>query len=387
LTDLLVIGAGPYGLAAAHAARRHGLTVEVLGRPMSFWREHMPPGMFLRSGPDWHFDVAGELTFEAFAGAEIADPIPLDTYLAYADWFVAHSGLRVRDEEVVRLEPAGDGAGGTAAGRAAGDAAVSGGDHARAPRGFVATLASGATISARAVVAAPGISRFAVVPEWGVGLGDHTVDLVDFGELSGARVLIVGGRQSAYEWAALIGEAGAERVDVVHRHAEPRFDRVSWAFTDPLIERTLAVPGWWRRLPAGEREAIARRFWEVGRLTLEYWLAPRLDALPVHRHPETSVIEASETGAVRLSDGTSVHADRIVFACGYRADIARAPYLPPVAATDGFPDLDEWFGTSLPGLYLPGFLATRDFGPFFGFVRGAVPAATIIARDLAVRLG
>jgi hypothetical protein len=26
---------------------------------MGFWREHMPEGMFLRSGPDWHFDAAG----------------------------------------------------------------------------------------------------------------------------------------------------------------------------------------------------------------------------------------------------------------------------------------------------------------------------------------
>jgi thioredoxin reductase len=55
--------------------------------------------------------------------------------------------------------------------------------------------------------------------------------------MDGARVLIVGGRQSAYEWAALIGEAGAERIDVVHRHDEPRFDRVSWAFVEPHIER------------------------------------------------------------------------------------------------------------------------------------------------------
>ena len=72
MTDVLVIGAGPYGLSAAHAARRLGLSVTVLGRPMSFWREHMPAGMYLRSGPDWHLDVAHELTFEAFAGVVLA---------------------------------------------------------------------------------------------------------------------------------------------------------------------------------------------------------------------------------------------------------------------------------------------------------------------------
>jgi hypothetical protein len=347
---------------------------------MSFWREHMPAGMFLRSGPDWHLDVAGELTFEAFAGDASVDPIPVARFLEYATWFTSEAAIEVRDDEVVRLEPAGDA--GPAV--AAGDHAAPGG--AGPEPGFVATLASGATVFARAVVAAPGISRFAVVPEWGAGVGEHTVDLVGFASLSGARVLIVGGRQSAYEWAALIGEAGAERVDVVHRHAEPRFDRVSWAFVEPHIERTLAVPGWWRRLPAGERDAIAQRFWEVGRLTLEHWLAPRLARLPVHRHAGAEVVAAPAGGEVELSDGTRLHADRIVFACGYRADIARVPYLPPVATTGGFPDLDESFNTSLPGLYVPGFAAVRDFGPFFGFVRGAVPAAAIIARDVESRL-
>ena len=34
------------------------------------------------------------------------------------------------------------------------------------------------------------------------------------------------------------------------------------------------------------------------------------------------------------------------------------------------------------GLVLPGFAATQDFGPFFGFVKGAPAAAELIARRL-----
>ena len=352
MTDLLVIGAGPYGLSVARAALRAGLSTTVVGRPMSFWREHMPAGMYLRSGPEWHLDPSEELTLREFLAGDEPDPLPVARFLEYADWFTAGSGIDVRDEEVVRLEP-----------------------------GFVATLASGGTIAARAVVAAPGISRFAVVPEWGAGLGEHTCDLVDFSGMDGARVLIVGGRQSAYEWAALIGEHGAERVDVVHRHPEPKFDRVSWAFVEPHIEATLDTPGWWRTLPAAGRDAIGRQFWEVGRLTLEHWLAPRLARAPVHRHANAEVM-AVDGGDVTLSGGIKLHADRIVFACGYRSDIDRVPYLPSISSSNGFPDLDSAFGTSVPGLYIPGFAATRDFGPFFGFVRGAVPAARIIVRDM-----
>ena len=38
--------------------------------------------------------------------------------------------------------------------------------------------------------------------------------------------------------------------------------------------------------------------------------------------------------------------------------------------------------TSVEGLYLPGFTATQDFGPFFGFVKGAPAAAILMARKL-----
>src|SRR3954447_5280540 len=64
--ELLVIGAGPYGLAVSAHAQRHGIDTVTVGAPMGFWREHMPAGMSLRSGPDWHLDVAGENTFHAF---------------------------------------------------------------------------------------------------------------------------------------------------------------------------------------------------------------------------------------------------------------------------------------------------------------------------------
>jgi hypothetical protein len=55
------------------------------------------------------------------------------------------------------------------------------------------------------------------------GPHSHTCDLVDFAGLRGKRCLIVGGRQSAFEWAALIHEAGAAAVHVCYRHDTPAF--------------------------------------------------------------------------------------------------------------------------------------------------------------------
>ncbi|HEY6396707.1 MAG TPA: hypothetical protein VIX82_04555, partial [Solirubrobacteraceae bacterium] len=84
-TQLLVIGAGPYALSTAALAREQGIHTVVLGRPMGFWRENMPEGMFLRSGPDWHLDGAGIHTFEAYLqeraiAPENVNPIPIGVF-------------------------------------------------------------------------------------------------------------------------------------------------------------------------------------------------------------------------------------------------------------------------------------------------------------------
>jgi cation diffusion facilitator CzcD-associated flavoprotein CzcO len=373
----LVIGAGPYALSTASLARERGIDTVIVGRPMGFWHENMPAEMLLRSGPDWHLDASHTDTLEAYLDdrqirPDDVDPIPIALFLEYAEWFAQRKGLDARRDLVTKLEKPG----------------------AR----FEATLESGERITAEHVVAVPGVRHYAHFPEWATSLppgrSDHTCDLVSFDKLAGQRILIVGGRQSAYEWAALILEHGAAQVDLVHRHEIPRLERVSWRFVDPHVDRTIKVRGYWRNLPTDEQEAIARRFWEVGRLTLEYWLAPRLDSSRVIRRPGVHVVDTdagSDHGALRvtLSDSTRLDVDHVVFACGYRADLGKVPYLSGVLSRilldDGFPVLDESFQTTLEGLYITGFSATRDFGPFFGFVKAAPAAATLIVRDVLSR--
>ncbi|MGH8866405.1 MAG: SidA/IucD/PvdA family monooxygenase [Actinomycetes bacterium] len=269
--------------------------------------------------------------------------------------------------------------------------------------GFELSLESGDRIEADVVVAAPGVGYFAQVPPWAAslpdGVGSHTCDTVRFDEMAGARVLLVGGRQSAYEWAALLGEAGAERIDVVHRHDVPTFDHVSWKFVDAYVDATVQTPGWWRDLPPAEQRAIERRFWDVGRLTLEWWLTPRLRGDRLHLWPGTTVTstatDASGATAVSLSNGSNgsngevLTVDRVVFATGYRAQLSRVPYLTDVIGdldvVDGFAPLDHAFQSNVPGLYLPGFAAVRDFGPFFGFTKACPAAAALIVQDVLTR--
>jgi hypothetical protein len=124
-------------------------------------------------------------------------------------------------------------------------------------------------------------------------------------------------------------------------------------------------------------------------LTLEPWLVPRMDPRVVTSHPgcEVSGVRADEREVgLALSDGTSLTADHVVFASGYKADVARVPYLAGVlsriSVTDGFPDLAEGFETTLPGLFITGFASTRDFGPFYGFTKGCPSAARIAVAEM-----
>jgi FAD-dependent urate hydroxylase len=372
-TELLVIGAGPYAYSAAAHARARGIRTRVVGRPMSFWREQMPADMYLRSGRDWTLDADGVHTFEAFfeergyAPGE-HDPIPISVFLDHTEWFREQKQLDVEQVLVESLTTQ-DG-------------------H------FEAAMNDGTTSTAEKVLAAPGIAHYTQLPEWYHAVPaerrTHTSERVTFDDLAGARVAVIGGRQSAYEWAALLCDRGAAKVDVIHRHDTPAFEKVSWAFVDPYVEQTEAERGWWRRLPVERQQAVALEFWRVGRLTLEHWLTPRLDPQVVTSRPRTQVtaVDATRDDVVRLalSDGELLDVDHVIAASGYRADLAAVPYLggvlDRVSVTDGFPDLSPGFETTLPGLFVTGFSATRDFGPFYGFTKGCPSAARIAVAEM-----
>jgi thioredoxin reductase len=370
---LLVVGAGPYAYAAAAFAQDCGVSTRIVGRPMSFWRDQMPQDMYLRSGVDWHLDAGGVYTFQAYfedRGLDPAwhDPIPIAVFLDHTDWFCEHKKLAVEPVMVESLTRPHD--------------------H------FTAAMSDGTTITADMVLAAPGMAQFAALPDWYTDVPAarraHTSERVDFDDLAGARVAIIGGRQSAYEWAALLCDHGAERVHVIHRHETPAFAKADWSFVDRYVDQTLAQRGWWRGLSPAAQQSIALEFWQVGRLTLEDWLLPRLRRSVVASHPRTAVTSVESTGdgpvTLKLSDMEAVVVDHVIFASGYRANLTAVPYLTGVidrvSVVDGFPSLSPGFQTTLPGLFITGFAATRDFGPFYGFTKGCPSAARIAVEEM-----
>jgi FAD-dependent urate hydroxylase len=85
-TNLLIIGAGPCGLAMAAYAQRHDIDYLMVGKVMEFWKSNMPKGFILRSACDWHLDPTGVHTIEKYLQTksltpEDVEPLSLEFYL------------------------------------------------------------------------------------------------------------------------------------------------------------------------------------------------------------------------------------------------------------------------------------------------------------------
>jgi FAD-dependent urate hydroxylase len=376
-TDLLIIGAGPFGLAIAAQASHAGIDHLVSGRPMEFWRRNMPEGMYLRSACDWHLDPVNIHTIEKFLESRgqrphDVEPLSLEFYLSYAEWFQTQKQITTLPAYIERLDHTND---------------------------FVATTVAGDTIHARQVALAPGFKHFANIPDdlkarLPEGRYTHTCEFTDFSSAANTRYLIVGGRQSAFEWAALLVEAGASAIYVSHRHDTPAFAESDWSWVNPLVDAMADNPNWFRRLSQGEKDEVSRRQWAEGRLKLEPWLAPRIagDRVKVLPNPElVKAVEQNGELVVTMSNGEEIKCDRVVFATGYKVDVSRVPVLSSgnilkqMETRNGFPVLDDHLQTSVPGLFITSMPAIQDFGPFFGFTIAVRVSAKLICEAIVRR--
>lgn len=375
-TDLLIIGAGPFGLAIAAQAAHAGIEHLIVGKPMEFWRKHMPKGMYLRSASDWHLDPQNQATIEKFLETQgktshNAEPLSLNVYLAYVDWFMHQKNIHPLPVYIQRLNHSSD--------------------------SFAATTVAGDTIRARRVALAPGFKHFTNIPDelkrrLPAGRFLHTCEFTDFSDSEGQRYLIIGGRQSAFEWAALLVESGATAVHLSHRHESPSFAEADWSWVNALVDNMVKDPAWFRNLSPQEKDAVAHRLWAEGRLKLEPWLGPRLENHRVHVWPRTEVLSSreSENGEleVELSNGETILVDHIILATGYKVNVAQLPVLASgnilakLKTRNGYPELDDHFESSIPGLFMTSMPATQDFGPFFGFTIAVRAAAELICERL-----
>jgi thioredoxin reductase len=388
--DVVVVGAGPYGLSTAAHLLAKGLHVEVFGKPLELWRDHMPAGMCLRSHW-WATNLSeptGMLGFGQYLNRSHirADsyPLPSQAFIDYGLWFQSQAVPRVDDTYVSSIARLGD--------------------------RFLVTLLDGRQCLAESVVVATGLLPFANRMSLLGGGADlpsrfvsHSADHSSFGRFAGETVVVVGAGQSALESAALLAEAGAT-VHVVSRR------QIRWLEPDHVDERGLlqrvaaprnAIAPGWKNLAL---ERLPYLFYRASQCRKDRWndsyylsagsdwLRPRV-AGKVALHADTTIVRTEDAGThlrVALSSGRIVEAGHVLSATGYRAGLSRLPILDALLRADIGADndvatLSSSFESSVPGLYFVGYMTVRAFGPLYRFVAGATPTARQVAAAIRRR--
>jgi FAD-dependent urate hydroxylase len=382
---VVIVGAGPYGLAAAAHLRAEGVETRVFGDPMVFWREHMPAGMLLRSGWEASFisDPKNSYTLDQYnqlTGARLAYPVPLAGFVDYGLWFQGKVVPDLDPRRVARIEPLSS--------------------------GFRVVLEDGEPLNAARVVVAAGIAPFAWrPPQFGAlpcEFVSHCSDHKDLANFSGKRVAVIGGGQSALESAALLHEAGAE-VEVIMRARHVTWIRPAnflkrlpkpyrFVFYPPIdvgplgLNWIVALPDLFRQLPRDLQDRIAHR--SIGPMGA-HWLRPRVDNV-VRITTGTNVVSATAVENrlhLLLDDGTEMEVDHALLGTGYRVDISKYPFLTPellgaIRRADGYPLLGDGFESSVPGLHFLGAPAAWSFGPVMRFVSGTSYTTRALARKV-----
>jgi pyridine nucleotide-disulfide oxidoreductase len=381
--EVAIIGAGPYGLAAAAHLRRLGVDLQIFGEPMSFWRT-MPAGMLLRS--NWTAtciaEYRGPLSLDAYCEAtdrRFGRPVPLDRFIEYGDWVQRRVAPDLDRRVVTRLEPQID--------------------------DFRLTLDDGELIHARRVIVACGIAAFARRPPEFARLppehASHTSDHRDLSRFAGRSVLVVGGGQSALETAALLYEAKAADVEVLVREHRVhwlhggkyhrmlgRLAPLLYAPTDvgPMgLSRLVAVPDLFRRLPQAVQVPAAHRSIRPAGAA---WLVSRLQEVPIRLGRVVRTVRPlHEKLSVELDGGEVRLVDHLIYGTGYAVDISRYPFLTrdlarAIRQVDGYPILGPGLESSVPRLHFLGAPAARSFGPTMRFVSGSWYASRALSRSV-----
>ncbi|HTQ61277.1 MAG TPA: NAD(P)-binding domain-containing protein [Candidatus Solibacter sp.] len=381
-SKVIIIGAGPYGLSTAAYLRRAGIVADVFGDPMSFWRNHMPAGMFLRS--NWkasHIASPGhELSLDRYQsgrGKAISTPIPLGDFVDYGLWYQQQVVPQIDRRQVASVEKNGS--------------------------GFGITLNDGQKLKSNRVVVATGIAPFPYRPEALENLPEshvtHSSDHKDLSRFRGKRLLIVGGGQSGLDAARILQdhEASAEVLSKARElywvgghawlHHLGLISKCLYSGHDvgPAgISRLVGWPHLFRKLPRSWQDRISYR---AIRPAGTAWMIPYLKNVLITLNVQvTSAQIMGDRVCLKLSDGTERMADHVIVATGYRVDAKRFQFLSPelhkaLKVVRGYPVLDRGMESSVPGLHFVGKPAAWSFGPLLNFISGTEFASTEFMRN------
>ena len=392
MTDVLIIGAGPFGLSISTHLRNRGIEHTIVGRPLNTWRVHMPLGLFLKSEPHGSvihapvkgYDIASYCKLHGFDDyVDRVGPLSLERFLGYADWFAKELVPDIKDLTVTKITPR-DG-------------------------GFQVEFAEDAPMFARQVVVATGLMPYARVPRelshLPSDLMTHSKEWGDLSVLGGKRVAVLGGGQSSLQTAALLHEAGAD-VHVIVRKPEIFWEKsvtqeiglLDYIKSPPVVLCdgwacvAYGVPDVFRLMPHKMRiHKALSTFGPSG----AWWLRERVEGVvDVMNSHSLKSAEAHGSGVRLHLNGPKVStfdADHVIAGTGFNVDVKALPFMSEAIRANlktdvKFARVDRAGQSSVPGLYFAGVHTMTSLGPGARFIAGTHHMSAQTVSSIARRL-
>lgn len=395
--DVVIVGAGPYGLSIAAHLKERGLKIAIFGKPMDLWREHMPKGMYLRSRwwgsrlSDPHNKYSFERFFQEFPEHKGVYPLPIETFVEYGLWFQKNVVPNVDETYISSIQREGE--------------------------QFLLELVDGRMLRSLTVVMAVGLQYYGNRPNeydnMTAELVSHSFDHADFSCFTGKEVAVIGAGQSAIEYAALLHEVGA-RTHLVTRHPIQWLGRDTLELLskgDPLDNRSIikkllapaaAIAPGWKNLALEIFPYIYYRFTQEKKdnfMSVRYppaasgWLRDRvIDKVTLHEGCKVQNVQAVDDHVeLTLSSNETLSLDHVLLGTGYHVDVNRLTMIAPsllskLQTEQDVPLLSSSFECTVPGLFFVGNTTVRSFGPLYRHVVGTKAASRRISSVLARRV-
>jgi thioredoxin reductase len=394
--EVVVVGAGPYGLSIGAHLNALGAQFRIFGTPMYTWRNQMPEGMLLKSDgfASNLSDPDGLLTLEHYCAKHgiaydhTRIPVALDTFIEYGTAFQKRFVPQLEDHQVAEIE--------------------------REKDGFRVTLDNGEVVPTKRVVLAVGITHFQNMPSnlamLPGSLAVHSSTMNDLKPMRGKNVTVLGVGASGLDLSALLHEGGAN-VTLLGRGTILRFHDAPPPKPRSMLSQMRHPasgigPGWrsrfytdaplmFHKLPQKLRHKIVRKHLHpAAGWPMRERVVGKVPTLLGYSIESATPKDGGVLLKLVHTDGTRKEhwTEQVITATGYKVDLRKLAFLggellSEIDAIDHTPVLASDFQSSVPGLYFVGVTAANCFGPVLRFAFGSEFAARHLVKRMRKVLG